>query len=79
LLLIASGRVTPAEGERLLTLWNEGREQVWVLAGCIAICAMELNRHLFLSLERLVRMMPENIPGLHHAFSVLTFLIGGVL
>jgi len=34
--LVALGRITPAEAERLLIAWNEGREVVWGLIACIA-------------------------------------------
>ena len=31
LALIAMGRITPAEAERLLSAWNECRETAWIL------------------------------------------------
>lgn len=34
--LVAVGRVTPAEAERLLIAWNDGREVRLALAACIA-------------------------------------------
>jgi len=72
--LIASGRITAADGERLLALWNQGREEMWVMAGCVAICMVQLIAH-----SRVADMVPDNIPALHHVLSVVTFLMGGSL
>ena len=33
--LVALGRITPREAERLLAAWNGGREEVWVLGACV--------------------------------------------
>lgn len=35
--LIAMGRITPLEAERLLMAWNEGRESRWALGALIAV------------------------------------------
>ena len=35
--MVALGRLSPAEAERLLLAWNEGRETAWVIAGCLAL------------------------------------------
>lgn len=52
--LVAIGRITPAEAERLLIAWNEGREGLWVFAACITVSFLaQLN-------------LPHLIPGLMH-------------
>jgi hypothetical protein len=41
--LIALGRITPREAERLLAVWNAGREEPWVFAACAtAVLAQSL-------------------------------------
>ncbi len=45
--LIAAGRITAAEAERLLAAWNEGRETVWILAFCLAfVCLAQTHMHV---------------------------------
>jgi len=39
--LVALGRITPAEAERLLAAWNEGRESLLALTGCILIACLD--------------------------------------
>lgn len=46
LTLIAMGRITPAEAERLLAAWDESRETAWILAASLAmVCLAQLNVH----------------------------------
>lgn len=33
--MIALGRITPREAERLLAVWSLGREEFWVIAACM--------------------------------------------
>ena len=35
--LVALGRITPFEAERLLIAWNAGREGFWIFAACIVL------------------------------------------
>ena len=74
--LVALGRITPKEAERLLAAWNAGREELWALAVCAAVCVAQ-------SLPALVRLahmlMPGAIPGVLHAVSAMTYRIGGML
>ena len=65
--LVALGRITPREAERLLA-WNSSREEVWVVGACVAACAAQF-------LPELARMLP----GIHHAVSAITFWMGGML
>jgi hypothetical protein len=40
--LVALGRISPAEAERLLIAWNQGREGFWVFAACVAAVMLAL-------------------------------------
>jgi hypothetical protein len=61
--LLALGRITPREAERLLDAWNTGREEIWVIATCLAACAAQF-------LPGLARMAHSFTP-LHHALAAL--------
>jgi len=74
--LLALGRITPREAERLLAAWNAGREEVWVICACIAVCAAEALPPL----SRLAHaLLPGGLPAIHHAISAITYSIGGTL
>lgn len=53
--LVALGRISPAEAERLLTVWNQDRENLGALSGAVLIACLALLR------------LPELLPGLGHA------------
>lgn len=38
--LVALGRLSTADAERLLVAWNEGRETRWIVAGCVALAVI---------------------------------------
>ena len=78
--LVALGRITPAEAERLLAAWSASREELLVLAACLVIGLTEslpglasLTRYLAYTL------LPEGIPGVHHAITAISYWVGGVL
>ena len=74
--LIALGRITPREAERLLAAWNAGREDLWA----IAICAAAFLAQLLPALGHVAdNLLPGGLPGLLHAASALTYWMGGVL
>jgi hypothetical protein len=82
--LLALGRITPAEAERLLAAWNAGREELLVLSACLVVGLMEflpglanLTRHQARHLAH--TLLPEGIPGVHHAITAISFWVGGVL
>ncbi len=59
LALIAMGRITPAEAERLLAAWDESRESAWILAiSLVMVCLAQLNVHSL-------------VPTLMHFFNAL--------
>ena len=74
--MIALGRITPREAERLLAAWNQGREEFWVIAACLSASLTQIVP----ALTRMVHtLLPEGLPGLHHAVMAITFCIGGGL
>jgi hypothetical protein len=80
--LVALGRVTPAEAERLLIAWNEGRDGLWVFAACIAVSFLaQLNLpQLLPGLMHIAHalIMGSSIP-LHRTPLLLIQLLGGIL
>jgi hypothetical protein len=76
------GRITPTEAERLLVVWNDGREGVWLLAACIAIASLaQLHPRAWVPwLAHIAHsLLPGSHASLHHAVSLLTCLLGGIL
>lgn len=74
--LVALGRITPREAERLLAAWNTGREELWAVVACAVVGLVESLPWL----GRLAHMLlTEVVPGLHHAVAGMTYWIGGVL
>jgi len=69
--LIALGRITPREAERLLAAWNAGREELWIIGVCVAACVAQF-------MPELARMAQSWLP-LHHALATITCWIGEVL
>jgi hypothetical protein len=46
LALVALGRITPSQAERLIAAWNDSRETLWILAISLAFAALaQLNLH----------------------------------
>jgi hypothetical protein len=80
--LIALGRISPAEAERLLLAWNEGREILWLIAACAALslCA-SLDPRAWLSTFQSTAhwLLPAGSSLAHHALSLITHLFGGRL
>ncbi len=80
--LVAMGRITPTEAERLLAAWNESRETAWIVGLCLAF-AWLAQLHLRELLPILMHFCSAQIPALaeavHHALSPITELWGGQL
>ncbi|KAA6465130.1 hypothetical protein DYQ86_04030 [Acidobacteria bacterium AB60] len=55
--LIAAGRITPAEAERLIAAWQDAREWVWLALGCLAVCLLGAHPHWGI----------DGLPGLLHS------------
>jgi hypothetical protein len=60
--LLATGRISPAQAERLLTISNQGRETAWTLAAGAAAALTQLPSlaHLFNALA------PAGLNLIHH-------------
>ena len=78
--LVALGRITPAEAERLLAAWNAGQEELLLLAACLVIGLTEFLPGLAHLAQHLAHtLLPEEIPGVHHAITTVSYWMGGVL
>ena len=74
--LVAMGRITPREAERLLAAWNAGREELWVIGACAVWGVLELLP----GASRVAHwLLPAGWPGVHHALAAITCWWGGVL
>jgi len=80
--LVATGRITSTEAERLLVLSNERTETIWALAACLAAALLLKNpsEHLLSGIFDMLRILPTAIPGaIHQVQVVLTQVVGGIL
>ena len=80
--LIAMGRITAAEAERLIAAWNEGRELAWILGACLAFACLG-QLHLREFLPTLVHVCSAQVPALaravHDALGPIMGTVGGLL
>lgn len=83
LALIATGRITPAEAERLLAVWNESRETAWILAFSLAvICMAQPHVHSLLPLAHFLNAQLQAVAeAVRHTLTNLMPLtrVGGML
>jgi hypothetical protein len=83
LTLVALGRITPTEAERLLLAWNAGRQSLWVPAACLAAAAMALCAQIDLrawsvALAHIAHsLLPGTLAAIHHILPILTHILGG--
>jgi hypothetical protein len=79
--LLAMGRITPREAERLLAAWSDTKESVWMPAACLVFAAMAWPHAQELPAE-LVHLLKAVLPGMfaaaHHALSIVTGSSGGL-
>lgn len=80
--LIAIGRITPAEAERLLTAWNDTHETLSIVALGLAF-ALLAQVHLHELLPMLLHFFNTQTPALaeavNHAISPITEGMRGLL
>jgi hypothetical protein len=69
--LIALGRITPREAERLLAAWNAGREELWIIGACVAAGLAQW-------IPSPAQVVQSLLP-MHHVAVAVTYWIGGVL
>jgi hypothetical protein len=80
--LVALGRITPAEAERLIAVWNQGRADLWALSGAVLIACLALLHlpELLPSLGHIAHSLwVGNLNSLCHALTLFTRLLGGLL
>jgi hypothetical protein len=80
--LVALGRISPAEAERLLIAWNQGREGFWISAACIAILLLGLldgNQALPGLVHFAKSLLSGRILPLHHTLALIGSVFGGSL
>ncbi len=80
--LVAMGRISASEAERLLVAWNESRETAWVIGLSFAFaCLAQL--HLRELLPMLMHIYSAQIPALatvmEHVLAPITSIWGGSL
>jgi hypothetical protein len=80
--LIAAGRITAAEAERVLAAWNESRETLWILVFCLAFACIA-QTHMHVPLLDIWRVLVTRAPALadtvQHAILPITQVFKGVL
>jgi hypothetical protein len=80
--LVAMGRITPREAERLLAVWPDGEEAILRLALCLAFGALALPglKEMFTGITHvLVALMPALLASAHHTLACFTPWLGGIL
>jgi hypothetical protein len=80
--LVAMGRVTVAEAERLLIASDHVQEILWTLIACIApVCLAPHHLRQWLPhLHHIAQsLMSRSLIALHPALSLVTRLFGGML
>jgi hypothetical protein len=80
--LVAMGRITPREAERLLAVWPDGDEAILRLALCLAFAALALPglKEMFTEFTHtLVALMPALLGTAHHTLACVTHWLGGIV
>jgi hypothetical protein len=80
--LVALGRISPAEAERLLIAWNQGRGGLWVFAACVAAVMLALpdTHHVLQGLVHFAEsLLSGRVISVHPALAMVSRLSGGML
>jgi len=81
--LVAMGRLSPAEAERLIAAWNLNREDAWLFLAGLLLAALPTHAPLHALLGGIYAAagshLPGSLPFLGHLFSKLHHLTGGLL
>jgi hypothetical protein len=84
--LVALGRISPAEAERLLIAWNQGREGFWIFAACVAAVMLALpdpQHALQGAMQGLVHFAETLLSGkvipVHPALAMISRWFGGTI
>ena len=76
--LVALGRITPSEAERLLIACNADRDGFWIFAACVEATLFTLVPHQGLAALLHVSRVLLADDSLHHALSFIHHLSGGI-
>jgi len=79
--LIAMGRITPAQAERLLAVADEHSETLLVLVACVFAVVLMQGHHRLASefLHHLQLLLPGGTTVLHQTQNIVNGLVGGLL
>jgi hypothetical protein len=80
--LVALGRISPTEAERLLIAWNQEREGFWIFAACIAavlLAQLDPGKALPGLVHLAQSLLSGRVVPFHHALAVVSRLFGGTL
>lgn len=76
--LVALGRITPSEAERLMIACNVGLDGFWIFAACVAATLFTLVSHGGLAALLHVSRVLLADDSLHRALSFIPHLSGGI-
>lgn len=74
--LVALGRITPREAERLLAATDVAREETWAFLMCITACMVQAVPAL---VNLAHALLPGGLSSVSHAVAAITRSLGGVL
>jgi hypothetical protein len=77
--LVALGRITPSEAERLILACNAGRDAFWIVTACVAgILLTPVLDQGITALLHVSRVLLVDFHPLHHALSFIHHLSRGI-
>ena len=81
LALIALGRITPREAERLILAWHNAREWLWITVLCVTVCLVQNHPHIRLNgLGALLHgALNHGAQAFHSAASTALKRMGGII
>ncbi|MGA7108115.1 MAG: hypothetical protein WBV28_03845 [Terracidiphilus sp.] len=80
--LVAMGRITPREAERLLSVWPDEDEFILKLAVSAAIAGTvlpQIREFLGAFQHTATALLPDTFAAAHHALTCFTHWFGGIL
>jgi hypothetical protein len=77
--LLAAGRISSGEAERLLAAASADRESLWVLAGCAVFTATQAHAFAVPMIECARTILAWSLPALQHALGLIASTQGGRL
>lgn len=79
--MVAAGRISATEAERLLHAWNESREWIWTATVIVLVCIAHLQGSIHSSavIDVAHQVMSAIQQGWREAISVLSKGMGGTI